>query len=158
VIRVLGDRVLVALRPKTHVQESTTGYTYQAGDTTPSGLLLAKPADVYNSTLATQGIVVALGEKVGQVDLDDVRAAVQTWCIEHLPLCVATDSWEAIGHHLDRVLLRQLAPAPFDVQVGDCVLFPATAGDQIEDDGMQYVILHEADLFGVVAPSIEVSA
>jgi co-chaperonin GroES (HSP10) len=151
-IRVTGDRVLVALPPKEHVQEATTGYTYQEGHTTGSGLVLAKPADVYNVDLATRGIVVALGEKRGQVDLDDVRAEINEYFIAK---AVATDTNVSLRQDvwcdLDR-LLMQMAPAPFDVQPGDCVLFSPSAGDQISFDGTDYVILHEGEIIGVVDP------
>lgn len=140
-IRVIGDRVLVALPPKEHAQEATTGYTYQAGQTTASGLILAKPADVYNVDLATRGIVMALGEKTRTVDLDEVRALFGQPC-----------AWNEDETSHVYQLLATLAPAPFDVAVGDCVLFSAAAGDQIHDAGIDYVILHEDDIIAVVEP------
>jgi co-chaperonin GroES (HSP10) len=146
-IRVTGDRVLVALPPKQHTQEAATGFTYQEGQTRASGIVLAKPADTYNVELATRGIVVALGEKRGQVDLDDVRAEVNEYFLSNGGNPDAKDD-------IDRLLLK-LAPAPFDVQPGDCVLFPPSAGDQIEFEGTSYVILHESELIGVVDPTEE---
>jgi co-chaperonin GroES (HSP10) len=156
-IRVLGDRVLVALPPKVHEQEAATGYTFQPGHTTASGLILAKPADVYNDTLATQGIVVALGEKRGQVDLDDVLAelnelkstAEKHECGRLDGVCCVTTLEAAMDE------IRARRPAPFDVEVGECVIFSASAGEQISEDGVSYVILHEHEILGVVAPTKE---
>lgn len=149
-IRVLGDRVLVALPPKAHAQEATTGYTYQAGSTTASGILLAKPADVYNVDLATRGIVVALGEKSATVDLDDVMALFA----EDADVPDAEGFiWSSYtANRRVREILGTLLPAPFDVAIGDCVLFAPTAGDQIHADGVDYLILHESDIIAVVEP------
>lgn len=149
-IRVLGDRVLVALPPKEHEQDVVTGFTFQQGETTPSGLVLAKPADVYNVELATRGIVMQVGEKRGQVALDDVRAEFNEFFLQREDC----DAIGSIGEFKDVVdtLLRPMAPAPFDVQVGDCVLFSAAAGDQFSDDGIEYVVLHESEIIAVVAP------
>lgn len=138
-IRVLHDRVLVALPPKAHEQESATGYTYQSNAQTASGIILAKPADVYNAEIATRGIVVQVGEKTGMVDLDEVLAV-----IDELDTATAAEDV--------RRAMKALAPAPFDVSVGDCVLFSASSGDQIEDGGIHYVILHEHEILGVVEP------
>jgi co-chaperonin GroES (HSP10) len=151
-IRVTGDRVLVALPPKEHVQEAVTGYTYQEGHTTGSGLVLAKPADVYNVDLATRGIVVALGEKSQQVDRDDVRAALTAFFCEWLD--TEERSFKVLIDGVDEAL-QFMNPAPFDVQPGDCVLFSPSAGDQIEFEGTSYVILHESELIGVVDPKAE---
>jgi co-chaperonin GroES (HSP10) len=154
-IRVLGDRVLVALPPKVHEQEAATGYTFQPGHTTASGLILAKPADVYNDTLATQGIVVALGEKRGQVDLDDVRAEINEFFIDvSQDDTVFMDDAKRMADLADRVLMK-MQPAPFDVEVGECVIFSASAGEQLSEDGVSYVILHEHEILGVVAPTKE---
>lgn len=144
-IRVLGDRVLVALPPKEHVQESATGYTYQEGQTTASGLILAKPADTFNVELATRGIVVQLGYKSNTVDLDDVRASVHEYFLD--------GEWDGahVKDDVDRLLMK-MQPAPFDVDLGDMVLFPPSAGDQIHQDGVDYVVLHETDIIGVVDP------
>ncbi len=142
-IRVLGDRVLVALPPKEHQQDAATGYTYQAGETTASGLIVAKPPDVYNVELATRGIVMQVGEKSGTVDLDEVFALITEEGERSNP--------DFDDRHLVEAL-RTLEPAAFDVQVGDCVLFPATAGDQIIDGGVNYCILHEDDILAVVDP------
>jgi co-chaperonin GroES (HSP10) len=75
-MRILGDRVLVALEPPTHEQEATTGFSYKPQETTDSGIILAARADAYDPERSTRGIVMQVGEKRGQVDLDDVRAEV----------------------------------------------------------------------------------
>lgn len=128
-IRVRGDRVLVALPPA------------EPEHVTASGLILVRDPDL--AKLPTRGIVVQVGEKTGTVDLDDVLA------------CVMDDDI-GIGSNLDREdvydALKRLAPAPFDVQVNDCVLFPLAAGEEVEIDGVTYVILHEAEILGVVEP------
>lgn len=149
-ITVLGDRVLVALPPKVHESDETTGYTYQAGPTTPSGLIVAKPADVYNVDLATRGLVLQVGEKHAQVDVDEVRDVVTATIADRFNPAHHHPADE-VGHAILEAL-DALEPAPFSVAVGDCVLFPATAGDQIEVDGVPYVILHESDLLAIVDP------
>src|SRR5438874_12596471 len=110
-IRVLHDRVLVALPPKEHEQEAVTGYTYQQGETRASGIILARPADVYNVEIATRGIVVAVGEKSNTVDLDDVRAEVN----EVFRAFLEGDYVSRLRDDVDRALMR-MAPAPFDVE------------------------------------------
>jgi co-chaperonin GroES (HSP10) len=147
-LRVLGDRLLVALPPKAETQDEQTGYTVQDLQQTASGLYLAKPTDQYNVEIATRGIVVQLGDKRGVVDLDDVRAEVNEWFM-------ACDSfgwtWGGAKDAVDRVL-TEMAPAGFDVAVGDCVLFPPSAGEQIQDGDITYVVLRESEIIGVVEP------
>ncbi len=140
-MKLLGDRVLVALPPKTHEQDAATGYTYQAGDTTPSGLILAKPADVYNIEIATRGIVVQLGEKSHTVDLDEVLAA-----IDETP-----DDWTERDDDI-KANIKKLAPAPYDLAVGECVIFAPSAGEDLEIAGIWHRILQERDIIGVVEP------
>ena len=137
IARLLGARVLVALPPKDETQEPSTGFTYQQEQTTASGLILAKPADVYNVQTATRGLVVQLGEKRGTVDLDDVLAVLDEVQVETAVASV-------------RAAMKRLAPAPFEVEVGDIVVFAPSAGEQFEQDDVQYVILREADVFGIL--------
>jgi co-chaperonin GroES (HSP10) len=152
-IRVLHDRVLVALPPKEHEQDAATGYTFQAGPTTASGLLLAKPADAFNIEIATRGIVVAVGEKSNTVDLDEVRAAVNDFFLAEAAVNADTmygpSDMKEIAADVDRLLMG-MQPAPFDVEPGDLVLFPPSAGDEITEGGLSYVILHESEIIGVV--------
>ena len=132
-IRLLGDRVLVALPPKTTEQESSTGFTYRPGDVLASGIILAKPSESYDLEVATRGIVVQVGSKRRTVNLDAVLSLAQ--------------------RHDRSELLRALecmAPAPFEVAVGDCVVFPPGIGEQIEQDGISYVILHEDQILARV--------
>jgi co-chaperonin GroES (HSP10) len=124
-IRVLGDRVLVALPPR------------EAEIQTANGLVLVRDPDL---KAQTRGIVMRLGEKTGTVTIDDVVQVLTDECQDARKV---SDVVKAV---------KQLAPAPFDVQVGDCVLFPATAGDQVPADGVEYVILRESDLIGIVEP------
>ena len=164
--RLIGDRVLVALPPKDEAQDASTGYTYQQEQTTASGLILAAPADAYNMEVATRGLVVQVGEKRGLVDLEEVRSEVHTWFVDTCqrptlnplsggPLFRAMDGQDlsvtvrAIGDTVDRILMA-MRPAPFDVHVGEVVIFAPSAGDQFEQDGVQYVILREADVLGVL--------
>lgn len=127
-ITVLGDRVLVALPP--HDEEIITD----------AGLVLVKDPDRFYTP--TRGIVMQIGTKHGQVELDDVVAIL--------------DSEEMAGRIVDddAVLetIRAMLPAPFDVQVGDCVVFGLSAGDKISLDGIDYVVLHESDIIGIVEP------
>ena len=130
-IRPTGDRVLVALPPR---EDETTS----AG-----GIVLVKDPDRFYAP--TRGIVVALGEKTGTVDLDDVLALIDA--------CSNVDgtmtALEMTGLKNDA---GRLSPAPFDVEVGDCVLFPKGAGEEIHDGGLAYVILREAEIIGVQEP------
>lgn len=153
-MRILGDRVLIALPPKEHEQEAATGYTYQAGKTTDSGLILAKPADTYNIDIATRGIVMQIGEKTNTVDLDAVIERVRHLrkaCEEYDADGKAT-RLELIGLEND---VRRLGPAPFDVQVGDCVLFAPSSGQELSKEGIDYVILHESEILAIVEPKAE---
>ena len=132
-IRLLGDRVLVALPPKATEQESSTGFTYQQASVSPAGIILAKPSESYDLEVATRGIVVQVGSKRRVVNLDDVLSLAQN--LERGHLLRALDS---------------LAPAPFEVAVGECVLFPPGIGEQIDQDGISYVILHEDQILARV--------
>lgn len=127
-MRVIGDRVLVLLPPKATEQEDSIGFTYQAKAVTASGLILAKPADVYDVEIATRGIVVQLGTRKDTIAKSEALDAL------------------ADGR-LDR-----LEPAPFPVAVGDCIVFPPSAGEQIVQDGLTYLILREDDILGCVEP------
>jgi co-chaperonin GroES (HSP10) len=131
-IRLVGDRVLVALPPREDV-------TVSAG-----GIVLVKDPDRFHTP--TRGIVVALGEKSGTVDLDEVMAI-----FSELPEC----SNFQLGAVRDEI--RTLAPAPFDVEVGDCVIFPQSAGEEIRDGEIDYVVLMEHEIIGVVEPSEKVA-
>jgi co-chaperonin GroES (HSP10) len=162
-IRVTGDRVLVALPPKEHVQEAVTGYTYQEGSTRASGIVLAKPADVYNVDLATRGIVVALGEKKRTMDEDALLEYVNEFVFEAIVKGGYDRDSETPRLICDAAEMRaniplRTAPEPFDVQPGDCVLFSPSAGDQINYDGRDFVILHESEIIGVVDPATTDSA
>lgn len=130
-MRILGDRVLVLLPPRVEALEDVTGYSYQPEDTTASGLILAKPTDAYDLTMATRGIVAQIGTRKGFVDVDEAVSAV-----------LACGSDIAAGVRA----IRRAAPAPFEVQVGDCVVFPPSAGEQIDVDGHSYVILRSEDV------------
>lgn len=152
-MRLIGDKILIALQPKQHVQDDVTGYSYKPGDVTESGLILATRADSYDPEASTRGVVMQLGEKRGLVDLDDVRSEVHTWFVDagEAPI----DEWgfkvSMIGDDIDRLLMK-MAPAAFDVQVGDVVVFPSTAGSAFEYEGIRYVILTEEDISGVLEP------
>lgn len=147
-IKVLGDRVLVALPPREDEMVSA------------GGIVLVKDPDRFQTP--TRGIVVALGEKTGAVDLDDVRAVLAEWLD---PLCpkittaTAAFNLQYISPFEARVHVAQLIasmdPAPFDVQLGDCVIFPRSAGEEIHDGEIDYVILREAEILGVVEPKSE---
>ena len=101
-IRVTGDRVLVQLPPK--VDEVVSD----------GGIVLVRDPDAIR--LPSRGIVVGLGEKSDMVSLDDVLA-----CWDECERLLIID-W--------RAALATLKPAPFDVALGDCVLFPTSAGEQ----------------------------
>lgn len=124
-IRVLGPRVLVALPPE---EEEVT---------TESGLILMRDPDKVKTP--TRGIVVALGEKTGTVDVDEVLATL--------------DEMEREGNWLyDETVraVKHLASAPFDVAVGECVIFSRSSGESYEADGVEYVVLMESDILGVI--------
>jgi co-chaperonin GroES (HSP10) len=157
-IRVLGDRVLVLLPPEDTEQDATTGYAYRPKDTTESGLILAQSPHSYDPDGQTRGIVAKLGDKGRVVDRDDVRRDVHEWFLEAEDnfamvegFRADTVDWRFLRDQVDNVLMK-MAPAPFEVQVGDCVLFSASDGERVDYDGQRYVILREAELLGVVEP------
>jgi co-chaperonin GroES (HSP10) len=147
-IRLIGDRVLVALPPKEHQQDETTGYTYQESKTKSGVILVAKPADTFNLEIATRGIVVQLGHKSNTCDLDEVRSEIHTWFVE-CPEDIVTI--RQCGDTVDTLLMK-MQPAPFAVDVGQMVIFPPTAGESFSEDGIDYVILREDDVLAVVEP------
>lgn len=129
-LHVLGDRVLVALPPDPENIVSA------------SGIVLVRDHD--RSYTPTRGIVVQLGEKSDTVGLDQVLSVVRECCDRRI---LSREAMYDIAPALEG-----LSPAPFDVQVGDCVIFSAGAGDEIEYEGQTYVILREADIYGIVEP------
>lgn len=148
-MRLIGDKVLVALQPREHVQDDVTGYSYKPGDVTPAGLILATRADSYDPDASTRGIVMQLGEKRGLVDIYDVRNEVHTVFSEYMQGQGVYA--RELGDEVDRLLMK-MAPAPFDVQVGEVVVFPSNAGSAFEHEGIRYVILTEEDIAGVLEP------
>lgn len=138
-IRPTGDRVLVALPPREDV-------TVSAG-----GIVLVKDPDRFYAP--TRGIVVALGEKTGVITVDAAYDAIMENVI------VDQDGDDLACHASDvRNALDAIAPAPFDVEVGDCVIFPQSAGQEFTDDGLDYVILREAEIIGIVEPLVSAVA
>lgn len=130
-IQVLGDRVLVVLPPEPEEIVSA------------GGIVLARDPD--RVQLPTQGIVAKLGEKSGTVDLDDVLATIASVDEEHGRSSDGTNAYASL-----KAELKRLGPSPFDVQVGDCVIFPRFVGEELELDGLRYVILREAEIIGIV--------
>lgn len=130
---VFGDRVLVALPPREDEIVSA------------GGIVLVKDHDRFYTP--TRGTVVALGEKTGTVDLDDVVMALVDCGCDSDASC-KQDGYQRLL--IDAV--RALYPARFDVECGDMVIFPRSAGEQIHDDGIEYVILRESEIIGVVEP------
>jgi co-chaperonin GroES (HSP10) len=142
-IRVLGDRVLVALPPK------------EAETQTANGLVLVRNPD---RKIQTRGVVMQLGEKSGAVDLDTIMAELDEYRQSHIGnltdagrMC---DVVPEICKDLDLFLMAR-RPAPFDVQVGDVVLFPFDAGDEFELHEVRYVILREAEILAILEPKSE---
>jgi co-chaperonin GroES (HSP10) len=135
-IQLLGDRILVALPPQPDEVQSE------------GGIILARDPDILRTP--TKGIVLALGRKSNTCDLDEARSEVHTWFVE-----ASQDEVEPMmplshtGDQIDRLLMK-LKPAPFDVAVGDCVLFLPSAGSVIEEHDVQYAVLHEHEIIGIV--------
>lgn len=127
-MRLLGDRVLVALPPAD-----------EAETVTDSGIVLLR--NPFKHKIPTQGIVTQLGEKSGTVDLDEVMAVIHE-CDSCNPIDI-------------KAAVKRLAPAPYDVQVGDCVVFLPGRGETVKEDGIDYVILSEAEIIGVCEPKSE---
>ncbi len=125
-IKILGDRVLVLL-PDSEPELVTD-----------SGIILTKDPDYRK--VPTRGIVAQLGDKPWTCELGEVLAALTAWeCSD--------------GYDFEvRKAVLQLKPAPFDVAVGDCVLFSPGDGEEVELDGATYVILREAEILAVVNP------
>jgi co-chaperonin GroES (HSP10) len=135
-MRILGNRVLVALPPKE--QETKT----------ESGLVLVRDPDRKQQT---RGVVVALGERRGVVQLDDVRAEVAGFFNDSIATAGPKEYLEPAyaRDDLDHLLMK-MAPAPFDVQVGDVVLFPASAGEVLRVGELDHVLLHESEILCVL--------
>lgn len=127
-IRVIGDRVLVALPPPDDEIVSA------------AGLVLVRDPDA--ARLPTRGIVIEIGDKRGTLDFDDVRALIDDMP-NHNGFIDADTFW---------VRLKDVGPAAFDVAVGECVLFPLGAGEEVTYEGVSYVLLRESDIIGVVEP------
>lgn len=139
-LRVLGDRVLVALPPR-DATEVDQGFAVEDLQQTESGLLLAKPVGRFDLETATRGIVMQLGEKPDGIDRADVLALLDELCADR-----------CFSEGTVREGVQAMAPAPFDVQVGDCVLIPPSAGEGLELGGIHYVILRESEIIAVVEP------
>lgn len=122
-IRVLGDRVLVLVPPS------------EPETITASGIILTKDPDLRK--IPTRGFVVELGEKTNSCDIDEVISLLEEY---------------RVGHHLLLDAIKALGPAPFDVAVGDCVIFAPGDGEEVELDGQTYVILSEYEILGVLDP------
>src|SRR5689334_686861 len=95
-MRILGNRVLVALPPKE--QETKT----------ESGLVLVRDPDRKQQT---RGVVVALGERRGVVDVDDVRSEIHSYFVEmanRIPVW-RDGAWEvptrSVSDDIDRLLM-----------------------------------------------------
>lgn len=123
-IRVLGARVLVALPPS------------EPDVVTPSGIILTRDPDRLRTP--TKGIVLQLGTKRGTVDLADV-------------LAIHDEVRSRPPAEVRREFCR-LLPAPFEVQVGDCVLFLPSSGELIVEGDIEYAVLHESEIIGVLEP------
>lgn len=135
-IQVRGDRVLVALPPAPE------------NFVTEAGIVCVRDPDKFLTP--TRGIVVQLGQKPNTCDLHDVRNEVHTWFVEQARNGYVLGISQA-GDALDRLLMT-MQPAGFEVQVGDCVLFSMGAGQLVTFEGVEYVILAEAEILGVVEP------
>lgn len=174
-IRVLGDRVLVALEPKeTHVEPST-GMNYREERRSESGLIvLAQPTEHVDIETQTRGIVVALGCDVSlRVRMRSALAGIEWSGDVHedaaCPFCYAVKAGlpacgdykaEPPETHKECCEWSELMAltedwAEHDVAVGDCVLFSPSAGQTIPYDGVDYVLLREADILAVVEPVTE---
>lgn len=158
-MRVLGDKVLVALPPLETEREESIGYDYRAVKTTESGVILAHRGDSYSEEASTRGIVMQLGEKTEQVNATQLLDALEA--IDPVAIAYGVKTADGVkvppGEmallcvDIHRVL-QSLKPAPFDVQVGDCVLFAPSAGNAFEHDGIHYVLLREDELLAVLEP------
>lgn len=143
-IRLLGPKVLVALEPKGTEVEASTGMNYHDKGRTESGIILAQPTDMYDAEEHSRGMVMALGQKTQTLALDAVRTLVKQ----------SMDFGDLL-RRLDR-----LEPQPFDVEIGDVVLFSPAAGVSLgeQDDGLTYVVLNEKDVQMVIQPKAEAYA
>ena len=132
-VRVLGDRVLVALPP---AEDETVS---------PAGIVLVRDPDAKKTP--TRGLVVQVGEKAGSTTLDEMEAMFRDLAIDG-----KCDLVELVAN------LSLLHPAPFDVQVGDCVIFPPSAGEEFTENDIDYVVLRESEIIGIVEPKEEAAA
>ena len=135
-IRVTGSRVLVALPPS--LPETVTA----------SGIILVRDPD--RAKIPTRGLVVQLGAPGGTVEVDEVLAILDEFATRRGVISVN-------NYQETCAAIQRLAPAPFDVQLGDVVLFSGIAGEELELEGQRYVILHESEILAVVEPHTEVA-
>lgn len=146
-VRLIGPRVLVALEPDKSRRDDAIGMEYQDKGRTASGIILAAPSEAYDIDPHSRGIVVALGEKRGICEVEKAIEALREYVFSDGAIdCQFTDV---------EMTLRNLVSAPFDVQVGDCVIFPPSAGISLGewDDGIRYVELQESDIWAVIEPN-----
>jgi co-chaperonin GroES (HSP10) len=116
---------------------------YHERDVTASGIVLAQPTDMFDADEHSRGLVVAIGDKRGLVEIEAAKGVLR-----------ASEDFSEALKRLDR-----LTPAPFDVTVGDVVLFPPTAGISLgeQEDGITYVVLHETDIHAILEPKAKVA-
>lgn len=134
-MRVIGDRVLVAIQPE------PLEYT------SPEGIICKRDPDLIRS--AVQGIVVQVGQKSRAISLDD---ALELFEVTPPPLVEGESLVHVKTHECIREQLESLAPPAFDVAVGDCVVFPRYVGEELQEGELTYVVLRESEIIGIVDP------
>lgn len=142
-IRVLGDRVLVQPDVNKNAPEQTDGGIFLAGS------LAAAVTGEDPTTSIHRGTVVGVGTPTHPLKHEaEVLAEKLSSIPEHH--WRDGDLWE-IAEDGARMLHDLVRRVPC-VSVGDDVIYSRDAGQEITIETETYVILHEHELLGVVAP------
>lgn len=143
-LRVLGDRVLIKPDVNSNAPEQNEGGIFLAGS------LAAAVTGEDPTESVHRGTVIAVGRPIHPLKQEAEALAAtldrfQIWEDDDLPLASNLCADAA-------AMLRDLVRREPCVQVGDDVIYSHDAGQNITIDHETYVMLHEAELLGVLEP------
>ncbi len=139
-LRPLGSRVIIRPTPPETVSEGGIVFADNAGVT---------PA--MTGTVVSVGRGPASAQRLRQTVIDRCRAILS----QAVDVC-EDDSRAALDRRLRAY--AEAVDALSEVQIGDFVAFPYTAGTNMTVDGQPYVVIEEADLQAVWTPDEKASA
>ena len=115
---------------------------------TDSGLVLLKD----RHHIPVSGTVVAIGNGSEREHQERVRVLKEALTIvEKLAVTFQHPAPLQMAYQdIDRYLAKQKVEEP-DIKLWDRVVFPTTAGQQVTEDGEDYVLLNEDDVLAVVS-------